>query len=547
MITAIDYGALLAGLGFFLLGMQQLESSLKGLVGRPVKLALRRYTNTPLQGILVGTATTAVLQSSSLVSLMLLAFVGAGILALENAIGVVLGANLGTTVTGWLVAAIGFKLDLEAAAFPLIGLGAIGSLFLAQSSRRSDISHLLLALGFLLFGLGLMKDGVQEYALSVDISFLRELGLLPFAFVAFALTAVIRSSSAAMMINLSALAAETITLPQAAAFAVGADLGTTITVLLGAIQGTAAKRQVALGHFLFNLVVDLIALALLYPLLFVIRNVFGIVDPLFALVAFHSMFNLLGIAMFLPFVKPFARFLTRRFANDTNHVARFIHDLPTGIAETAVEALEKETRHLFERVLILNAVTLNLDKEIGKSPVHESAGYEAVKELEGEILVFVEQLQEQQLTPAESGRLAQLQLAVRHAVQSAKALKDVRHNLRDFAASVKDPLHSRYEGFRQHAAAFYARIEPLWRLERAEARFAELAALAEDNRRHYEEQARDIYRSARRERLEDVEVSTLLNVNRELYSSNKALLIALKNYLLPPQAAEELAALPGLA
>lgn len=547
MTQGIDYAALLAGLGFFLLGMNQLEDSLKGLVGRSVKLFIRRYTNSPLQGIVVGTVTTAILQSSSLVTLMLLAFVGAGILSLANAIGVVLGANLGTTVTGWLVTAIGFKLDLEAAAFPLIGIGAIGNLFVTEGSRRARFSQLLLALGFLLFGLGLMKDGVQAYALSVDISFLRELGLVPFAIVAFALTALIRSSSAAMMINLSALAADTVTLPQAAAFAIGADLGTTITVLMGAIRGVPAKRQVALAHFLFNLAVDAVALALLYPLLFVIRNVFGVADPLFALVAFHSTFNLLGIVLFLPFAKPFARFLSRRFAHDTAHIARFIHQVPAGVTDAGIEALRRETQHLFERVLALNSSILRLAGVRSPFTENDSSGYEAVKELEGEILVFIEQVQEQKLAPEETAQLAQLQLAVRHAVQSAKALKDVRHNLLEFSTSVKDALHARYESFRGQAATFYARVEPLRQLERAETRFAELAALGEENRRHYEEQMHDIYRNARRERLEDVEVSTLLNVNRELYSSNKALLIALKDFLLPPRAAEELAALPGLA
>lgn len=550
MNTLIDYGALLAGLGFFLLGMQQLEHSLQGLAGRQVKLFIRRYTRSPIQGIAVGTLTTAILQSSSLVSLILLAFVATGILSLSNAVGVVLGANLGTTVTGWLVAAIGFKLDLEVAAFPLIGLGALGTLFFAEGSRRANSGRLLLALGFLLFGLGLMKDGVQDYALSVDISFLGELGLVPFAIAAFALTALIRSSSAAMMINLSALAAGTITLPQAAAFAIGADLGTTITVLIGAIQGSSAKRRVALAHFLYNLVVDIIALALLYPLLFVIEDVVGITDPLFALVAFHSTFNLLGIVLFLPFVKPFAAFLQRRFVEDTDHIGRFIHDVPPHVVDTGIEALQRETQHLFKRVFSLNMKTLNIPGSDTASERFErnvAERYAAVKDLEGEILVFIVQLQEQALASEESAKLAQLQLAVRHGVQSAKALKDVRHNLQDFAASVDDALHARYESLREQAGGFYARLESLWQLESAQARFAELAALADENHQDYEKRMRDIYRNARRERLEESEISTLLNVNREFYSSNKALLIALKDLLLPPEAAEELSALPGLA
>src|SRR5690606_16204647 len=189
--------------------MQQLEDSLKGLLGRPMKLLIRRHTRSPLQGIAVGTLTTAILQSSSLVTLILLALVGAGVLLPGIAVGVMLGANLGTTVTGWLVSAIGFKLDLEAAAFPLIGAAALAGLFLPENTRRRAGAQVLLALGFLLLGLGLMKDGVQEYTSSIDGALLAGHGRWSLAALGFGLTAVIRSSSAAMLINLSALAAGT--------------------------------------------------------------------------------------------------------------------------------------------------------------------------------------------------------------------------------------------------------------------------------------------------------------------------------------------------
>lgn len=554
-MSGFDYGALLAGLGFFLLGMQQLEASLKGLLGRSVKLFIRRHTNSPLKGIAVGAATTAVLQSSSLVTLMLLAFVGAGILSLGNAIGVVLGANLGTTVTGWLVTALGFKLDLEAAAFPLIGIGALGSLFFRDTGRFTATARFLLALGFLLFGLALMKGGAEEFAASVDVAFLRGFGIVLFAIAGFVLSAFIRSSSAAMLVNLSALAAGTITLPQAAAFAVGADLGTTITVLIGALHGYAGKRRVAMAHFLFNLITGVVALVMLYPLLRVIALVTA--DPLFALVAFHSAFNAIGILVFLPFVRRFAAFLEARFGNRDENVARFIGQMPLGVPDAAIVALEREAAHLVYRVLLLNRTTLGVPgawmTAIPFRPEHfdyamrPELQYEAVKELEGEMLAFINVLQEQTLAADESARLAQLQLAVRHAVQAAKSVKDVRHNLDDFAGSVKDALHARFERMREESLDFHARVDALWKLDRPDSRFAELAAMADQNRLAHERRSHEIYRDARKDGLEDVEVSTLLNVNRELFSSNKSLVVALKDLLLPAAAAEELAALPGMA
>lgn len=555
----IDFISLLAGLGFFLLGMQQLEESLKRLAGRSVKRLLRERTRSPLQGIGAGVVATAILQSSSLVTLMLLAFVGAGILTLGNAVGVVLGANLGTTVTGWLVAALGFRLDLEAAAFPLIGFGALGTVFLRAESRPRSIAGFVLALGFLLFGLDLMKSGVEAVAASVDLEFLRGFGVLPFAIAGFAVTAIIQSSSAAMLINLSTLAAGVITLPQAAAFAIGADLGTTITVLIGAIQGSAPRRRVAMAHFLFNAGTAVAALLALHPLLYLLTRVIGIKDPLFALVAFHSSFNLAGIVLFLPFVQRFARYLETHFEDRSVHVARFINQVPASVPDAAIEALQLEIAHLFYRVLALNRAIIGLPQPAtsglpyrprhldANGPGHVMEHYEAIKELEGEILVFVQELQEQALEPGESVRLAQLLACVRNAVQAAKSMKDVRHNVEEFESSVNDALDARLALFRGQLAGFYERMDGLWKLDRADSRFAELAAMAEDNQRMHRKQADDIYRNARKEHLADREISTLLNVDREIYVSNKSLLIALKDYLLPATMAEELAALPGIA
>lgn len=551
MDGAFDLGAILAGLGFFLLGMQQLESSLHDLAGRRLKRFIRQNTSSPLRGVLVGTTATAMLQSSSLVMLLLLAFVGAGILTLGNAIGVVFGVNLGTTITGWLVALVGFKLDLEAAAFPLIGVSALATLLLRRTEPFLAFARLALALGFLLLGLGLMKDGVAAVASGANLAFLAGVRPAVFALAGLALTAVIQSSSAAMLIALSALSAGVVDVPQAAGFAVGANLGTTVTVMMGALGGTASKRRVAISHVLFNAVTAVAALILLRPLLSLIVDYAGIADPLFALVAFHSAFNLLGIALFLPVTGPFAAFLQRRFAGPPHQISRFINQVPPEVPDAAVEALELETGHLFYRVMDYNLTLLGA--RAGRSlavpyrppgsggSIFERADnlherYADIKELGGEILDFTLKIQEHALGPAEAARLIRLQSAVRHAVQSAKCLKDIQHNLRDFESSVSDSLTARHEALRQRMIRTYDSIQPLWSPERSASRPAELEAMAADNRKIYEDQIQDVYQNARRDGLDWVQISTLLNVNRELYASNKSLISALREYLVRPGA-----------
>ena len=292
MDTDIDIWRLAAGLGLFLFGMHQLEQALKLLTGRPFKKFLREHTQHPLKGVLAGAASTAALQSSSVVSLIVLAFVGTGIISLSSAIGIVFGSNLGTTATGWIVATVGFKLDIEALALPLVAVGGLGVVWTKPGSKRAGVSHLFAGFGLMLMGLEFMKTGAISATSLFDPERLAAYPPIVFLLTGFVVTALIQSSSATIMITLSALYAGVIPLQSAAAVAIGADLGTTITALLGALAGSMDKRRVAVAIIIFNVVTDTIAFLALQPLLHFITVVVGLTDPLFALVGFHSLFNL---------------------------------------------------------------------------------------------------------------------------------------------------------------------------------------------------------------------------------------------------------------
>jgi Na/Pi-cotransporter len=245
MTPELDIWRLAAGLGLFLFGMHELEEALKQLAGRPFKRFLRQYTAKPLRGIIAGALTTAALQSSSVVSLIVLAFVGTGIITLASAISIVFGSNLGTTATGWIVATVGFKLDIEALALPLIAMGGFGVVWSAKGTRRAGLSHFVAGLGLMLMGLEFMKSGALIATELFDPAQLAGFPLIVFLVTGLLLTAVIQSSSATIMITLSALYAGAMTLESAAAIAIGADLGTTITAMLGALAGSTDKKRVA--------------------------------------------------------------------------------------------------------------------------------------------------------------------------------------------------------------------------------------------------------------------------------------------------------------
>ncbi|MFU8768183.1 MAG: Na/Pi cotransporter family protein, partial [Desulfotignum sp.] len=232
MADLLDGWKFLAGLGIFLFGMFMMEESIKLLSGRSFKILIRRYTGSRVKGLLTGIASTAVLQSSSAVSLMVLAFVGAQLVTLVNAIAVIMGAKVGTTITAWIVAVFGFKFKIETFALPLIGLGGVGLIFLSKSPRYVNISKLLISFGFLFHGLDFMKTSVEQLASAIDIASLPAFGPFVYILAGILLTAIMQSSSATLAVILTTLFTGIIDFKAGAAMVIGANIGTTVTILL---------------------------------------------------------------------------------------------------------------------------------------------------------------------------------------------------------------------------------------------------------------------------------------------------------------------------
>jgi len=557
----IDLWRLAAGLGLFLFGMHQLEQSLKLLTGRRFKKFLREHTAHPFKGVLAGAASTAALQSSSVVSLIVLAFVGTGIISLASAIAIVFGSNLGTTATGWIIATVGFKLDIEALALPLVAIGGLGVVWSREGSRRAGFSHLLAGLGLMLMGLEFMKSGAISATALFDPATLSAYPPIIFLLVGFLVTALIQSSSATIMITLSALYAGAIPLTSAAAAAIGADLGTTITALLGALAGSMDKKRVAIAIVIFNVVTDAIAFTALGPLLLFITTVIGLTDPLLALVAFHSLFNLIGIIIFLPLVGVMSRQLAKRFRTADDALLHHIKLSDVDVPEAAIENVSRETLRLIDQVIALNQLSFGLPISrtfydsvadrygvplFGEKPKH-STGYEGVKQLEGEILSYSIRLQEVRLESEESARLSQVIIAIRRAVHSAKYLKDMHHDLHAFQEAVDDRFNAWFGRFRDAADEFYEFLSTLQAAQSSSHRFEMLVELKHKNEDIHAALHKEIYREVAAGQLSEVRISTLLNVNREFYLSNQSLLSALADALLDTHGATDFESLPASA
>lgn len=530
----------LAGLGLFLLGMMFLEDALSRLTGASFKSFIRSHTRHPAEAIVVGIIVTAVLQSSSLVTLMLLALTGAGVMALRNALGVVIGANLGTTFTGWIVATLGFKLNLDQLALPLVGLGCIGYVFLQPGRRGHEWFRLAAGFGFLFLGLGFMKTSAEGLAEVVDIRSLAAYGLLVFLLFGFLLTAIIQSSSACMMIVLAAVNAGIIDLSMAAAVVIGADLGTTMTTILGALKGSAVKRQVALAHFLFNLVTDIIAFLMIGPLLGLVTDTLGITDPLYGTVAFHSSFNIIGILIFYPFLGRFAEFLEHRFRERDEHAAVYFHRVPVQEKDIYIEALHRDLNRLLAHSLeyVHRALGLPADLRSARLPATPEfrtrawpgpgQAYGFIKDLQGEIIGGCIALQEESLS-AEQGEEVSGQLAAaRTLLHAVKSIKDIEQNLGECSASATPEIKKFQQALREEQLRLHTRLleslqsPPAGALPDA-AQEAEGESLKAGAAEIYDRLWTLIREIVQGGHISDTRIATLNSINREVYSSGKSL------------------------
>jgi phosphate:Na+ symporter len=344
----------LGGLGLFLLGMALLTDGLKLAGGRALHHILGTWTRTRLRALVSGITVTALVQSSSAVTVATIGFANAGLLTLSQSIWVIFGSNVGTTMTGWLVALIGFNLKIEAFALPAIGVGALFYLFL----RRVRPRHLGLALagfGLLFLGIDVLQNAFAGLSQQVDLAALARPGLpgiLMMVALGALLTVLMQSSSASIAMALTATMSGAVPIEAAAAAVIGANLGTTVKALLVTIGATANARRVAIGHVIFNGLTAVVAVLILPWFLTGIAWVYGSTaeapSPAVLLALFHTAFNLLGVLLMAPLAPFLVRWLNRRFRAAEDDIAqpRFLDRNLTAVPDLALQALLQETRRL---------------------------------------------------------------------------------------------------------------------------------------------------------------------------------------------------------
>lgn len=345
---------LAGGIGLFLLGMQMMTDGLKLSAGKSLRKILKSSTRTPLRGILSGALITSMVQSSSAVTVATIGFVNAGLLNLKQAIRVAYGSNLGTTMTGWLVAIIGFGFHIKTFALPAIGIGMLMTLF-TKHGRYPAMGKAIAGFGLFFLGIDLMKSGFTGLDNLIVLDALQEggiTGLMVFVGVGFVMTLIMQSSSAAIAMTLTAAAGGVIALPAAACMVIGANVGTTSTAALAAIGATPNARRVAAAHVIFNVVTGVAALLILPLILIAIewidQNMAMAGGPATFLALFHTLFNLLGVALLWPLTQKLVSFLKKQFraAEEDEARPKYLDRTLMGTPSLAHEALIKELERI---------------------------------------------------------------------------------------------------------------------------------------------------------------------------------------------------------
>jgi phosphate:Na+ symporter len=336
---------LLGGIGLFLLAINLLTDGLKTFAGEALSRALVRFTGTPLKAFTSGAIVTVLAQSSTATTVTLIGFVSAGLISFPQAVGVVMGAGLGTTATGWVISVFGLKISLGFYALPLVGIGAF--LKLGGRGRWRGMGTALAGLGLMFVAIDILQGGMQGISSRFDLHALPTAGLgahVIVMLVGIVMTLILQSSTAAVATTLTALHAGAISFDQAAVLVIGASIGTTATALIAAAGASVPARRTALAYVVFSLTNGILAVLGLPAFLWVLEAAqrhLGLAGGPTSLAAFHSLFTATGVALFLPFAHRYARLIERLLPDRGLALTRHLDDSVLEVPPVALEATHR--------------------------------------------------------------------------------------------------------------------------------------------------------------------------------------------------------------
>jgi len=477
-----DFKMISAGVAIFLFGMLALEEGFKAFTGGALEKILRHSTDRLWKSLSFGIVTTTIMQSSSLVSVITISFLSAGLIGLSEGLGIIFGANLGTTTGAWLIAGFGLKVDIAAYAMPMLVFGVI---LLFQSAKwLKGSGYILAGLGFLFLGIHFMKEGFEAFRQTIQLAEYAVAGypgLLLFALIGIAATVIMQSSHATLVIIITALAAQQISYENALALAIGANVGTTITAIIGSLSANERGRQLAGGHLMFNLVTGLVTITFIQSFMHGVEHISDVLgiaadDYTLKLAVFHTLFNLTGILLMVPLIGRMVGLLERvipvpplRFA-----VPKYLNDAALAFADTASEALRNETLRVLKnaRGIVAKGLSIRREDMLSARPIEEviarsrqpfsfnvDAAYEKnIKSLYGAIIEFCSRVPGDAQVSQEMTRIRN---ANENIINVLKGIKHMQKNMLEYIDSDNVYIREEYDRIRSRIVRVIRRLEKI--------------------------------------------------------------------------------------
>ena len=484
LFSSSDAKTIVAGIAIFLIGMVFMEDGFKLFSGGMLEKVLEKSTKTVPKAIGTGFLATAIVQSSSLLTIIVISFLSAELISLSGAIGVIFGSNIGTTTTAWIVSAFGVKIKIAHYAMPMLIFGVIFRF--NKNKTYQGLGNVLVGLGFVFLGIGYMKEGFESLKSGLDLAQFAidgYLGVVVYILIGAVATVVIQSSSATMALIITALATGQIEYVNALALAIGANIGTTVTAILGSISSNANGKRLAVAHFIFNMVTGFIAIVFLYQLadlVDILSSKIGIGSEDYAmkLALFHTIFNIIGVLAVSPFTNKLVKYLKGLFNEDDKSIARakYLDDVVIEVPESALAALEKEVIHLYDNAteVLTHAISLHRHSILGSENLHEvvvksnskidiniGEFYKTrIKDLYGDIVHYAT-LSQDKMDEDQMRMVYYYKVASKDIVEAVKDVKDLQKNINFFLKGKNEVIKDEYNILREKIARTLERIDKI--------------------------------------------------------------------------------------
>lgn len=544
---------LLAGIGILLYGMHNFEQALNYLWGKKLKWLLQKYTQTSWSAIWTGTWTTTLLQSSTLVSLLILAFVGAGIMPLQNAIWVIIWANVGSPMLPLFAALIWFnEFDIATLSYPLIGIGAIILMFI-KSEKWLRFAKLIIWFGLFFIWIGFMKESVDAIKNNFDISDFASLSLRWFGILWMVFSALMSSSGALWIITITAVWWGIISFPASVAIMMWANIWTTWTAFLASLWWNRAKRQVAMSHVLFNVLSTIFWILLFWQFIRFSNDFLWLAwNPALSNAVLAVVYNLVTCVIFWFFLKPFTKLVIRCVPDkkDTSN-ALHIDSIEANLDNEsffgpALLALQEDLKTLVhkghEYITEIHGIPLKeiswveynlesiLAKRLDRNKAQHISHYEETKKIADKLIIVCTRLKQFKMDSVASKQLHNIETAIYSTLKSMKAIKNIHRDLIDLREAIDDQTISIYEKLVNTQIEISRHLSSIH--EEKESNYEQLIMAVELLKKQHQNFISEVSWLAVKWQLKEIGITTLINVDHYFYEANEKIALWFANTYL---------------